>query len=701
MSQEDSIAGLDQDVQERSSLTDRKKGQRAEIVLLSDSFGDPIEINTGERIPDYDSGPVKAYRAQGRDRTVGACFALVCEKHLVPRMRSISNYMGLDNPMLVPLISHGPAYWPPVRQQRYVFIYKDTLGKRIHKKGDAEALNWRQEAVMETVVKPMVLLLQEFRDRSFVHGAIRPSNMFASGSGGKIDQITLGDCLSLPASYDHPVLYETIERAMASPIGRGEGKPPDDLYSLGVTIAVLMRSHDPLHGMSDHDIIREKLENGSYAAITGRDRFKGSILELLRGLLHDSPVERWTLEEVMTWLDGRRLSPKQSLKHKKAARPIIFNNDKYLYSAILAMDLPTNPSETLRLVEGGDLEQWLQRSIEDEEMLENVNNSVKSAREKGVGPGYEDRMCSGLSAILDRNAPLRYKKLRLMGEGVGAALAEAMVLKQDMQTFADLFSYGIAQNWINSSTNTQMDVTTLLSKFDQCRNYLRQNKPGFGIERALYTLCPESPCLSEKLADYYIKTPEEMMDAFEDLCQKGKSPAMFLDRHTIAFLSVRDAKVVDPYLFELGSPEEYRKVLGNLKCLAALQKRTKFKPFSGIAKVFEEALPVVYARYHDREVRDRFRKAISKFVADGDLIKMAALLSNPEIIQQDAGAFRMAMQEYALLEKEYNTLEMRMTDKSSFGKSTGKEFAAIVSSVLAAIVMLFMVLMFMSNQSSF
>ncbi len=679
---------------------DDKLPQKAEVAKLRGKQGEDIEILCSGPLPEYDSGPVKAYQARSAGRGSGEYFALVCERHAMPRVFAISPYKNFSNAMLVPLVTSGVAFWPPAKEERYVFIYKNVLGKRIHKPGMPESLGWRQETVMESIVKPMAQILRELRDAGFVHGAIRPSNMFTDSTTGKAPQVVLGDCLSLPPSYLQPVLYEPIERSMAQVSGRGDGVLQSDLYSWGVTLAVFLRAHDPMQGMSDDEIIKEKLEFGSYAAITGKDRFKGSILELLRGLLHDDQKERWTIDEVTTWLDGRRLSPKQSQKHKKAARPLTFNANKYFYAPLLAMDLERNLPDILRLVDEGDMDQWMERSLEDEELTERVATQIKMSKEKGTGPGYEDRLASNLSVALDPMAPIRYKGLHLMGDGIGSAMVEAFCRKTDLQIFVDLFTQGFAFTWLTSSKNLMLDTGTLIARFDQCRNYIRHGKPGYGLERCIYTLSIECPCLSEKIKAYYVQSPEEMIVAFEDLCRKGNAPAMFLDRHSMAFLSAKEPKVIDPYLMDLSSTEDHRRVMGNLKCLASIQKRFDMDNFPGIAKVFVEALPVVYARFHDRDVRAKLETTVKKFAAEGDLVKMEAVLGNTEISNHDYIFFRKAMAEYSDLTKEYNNLLLRLDDKGVFGKSTGKEFAAIVSSGIAAIVILALGLMFMSKNGS-
>ncbi len=654
-------------------------------------FDNNIEIFPDARIPEYDVGEVKAYRAISRDKVEH--FALVCERHLAPRSRSASNYAAIVDPFLVPLVAAGAMHWPPVGQQRYIMIYKDVLGKKLLT-GDQQALGWRQDDVMNIIVKPMIGALSDFRNRDFAHGSIRPSNMFYTGPAAKPEKIVLGECLSVPSSYSQPVLYQTIERGMVAPVARGEATLTDDLYAFGVSLAVFMRSNDPLEGLNDDEIVRAKIELGSYAAITGRERFKGSILELLRGVLHDDPTQRWTLEEVMVWLDGRRLSPKQSIKEKKVPRPVLFSGEKYFQSTLLAMSFDSNPPHVVRLVESDDLNQWLIRSVEDDIALERVENAVKSTREKGTGPGYEDRLAANLSIALDPKAPLRYKGLRMTGDGVGTAMAEAMAMKKDIQPFVDLFSQNIAFNWIAAQENPNIDSGNLISRFDSCRNFIRHGKIGYGIERCVYLLCPETHCLSDKLQDYFVQTPEDMVNAFEDLCRRGKAPITFLDRHSAAFLSVKDSKVIDSYLFDLAAPDDYKKILGNLKCIAAIQKRSSMPMFPGIAAAFMSSIGVIVERYHDRDVREKLHKSVARFATEGDLAKMAGILNNAELMARDMGAFKEAMREYAVLQKEHYDLGARLVDSANFGKSTGHEIAAIASSIIASIIVLASSIMF-------
>ena len=645
-------------------------------------FAGKYEILPDKVKPLFNTGENKAYQAFSLDHRGDNLLAFVCEKYFVPRRFAAPYYASIVNPNLIPLVSHGKVYWPPAKEERYIFIYKDILGQRIMGLDDKMAMGWKQDRVMDSLVQPLVSILQDFRDKDFVHGSIRPSNMFLSGAG----KVILGECLSMQPSYMQPVLFEPIERAQANPISRGKGVLADDIYAFGVTLAVMLRQVDPLAGKSDQEIIAEKIIAGSYTAITGKDRFKGSILELLRGVLHDDPTQRWTIDEIMMWLDGRRLSPKQGISRPKAARPITFNGKKYTQTLLLASDFSSSPEEAANLVETKALQQWIKRSLKNEVLIPEVEEALYVAGQGGKATDYRDKLTSYVVSVLDKMGPIRFRDLKMSGDSVGAALLEHYVNGKKVNAFADLFTQNIAYTWVKYTQNPNVDVGGLILKFDNCLKYLRQKKNGFGLERCLYALNPEVPCLSPKLQKYFVASPEDMVLAFEDSCSKGDKPMFFLDRHSIAYLSVRDAKVIDSFLFDLDSKEPYRKLLANIKCFAGIQKRSSIKALPNLAKAFGNHLQLLLKQYHDKKIREQLKKSLEKAIRGGSLVQMATILDSPEVYDRDFRGFRSAMIEFQRLDKEHNMLTEQLKDENQFGRSTGKEVSAIFSGVIAAII---------------
>ncbi len=658
-----------------------------------------FSIEASTRLDSYDNGKIQAFRATTKKGN-GRFVAYISDPLLVPRHNKVEVYQGIINPQLAKLVRHGTVYWPPAKQERYVFIYQDNLGRKLLQPDEEQALGYKNDVVMEKVLKPFAGILQDFRDRDFVHGSIRASNIYDGGSSN-LKSIVLGDCLTSPSGFNQNVQYEPIERAMADPISRGPGTRVTDMYAFGVTLAVMLRQNDPLHGMDPEAIIKRKIDVGSYSAVTGKDRFTGPILELLRGLLHDDMTQRWTIDEMLAWMDGRRLSPKQAIRKIVAPRPLVFNSKKYFQPAILSMDLDKNPGDVKRIVEDGELKNWINRALEQPDLYERIESYIDIIKHSGQISNYEEMLVSHLSMAIDKDAPIRFRNLRASPDGVGSALAESVAQKKDLNVYADMFSQNIVLQWVKAQTNPSVDIGSLVSRFDSCRMFVKQKNIGFGIERCLYLLNPEARCMSDKLKDYYILSPDDILTAYEDMCQKGKSITVFIDRHIAAFISVKDSKSVDAFLPDLNAPEHYKKVLANLMILAAIQRRSQLPYFPGIGQAIASQLGVVYKRYHDRTIREKLKRNVDKFAQEGDLIKMASLLENPDVHIKDFNAFKLAMKEYDDLRSESLRLESRLMDKSTFGLATGQEASALISSIVAGIVILFVAFLYFTDNGMF
>jgi hypothetical protein len=380
------------------SAEEKQPGKALPPIKLS---GDH-EIYPDTRLSHLDQGPIKAYAAKARNGT--ACFALICENNLVPQVGLAQKYYTFNNNALPKLITTGVVDWVPLKEQRFVFLYENRLGKPITAgQTNPKGFGLRGDFVLNTVVRSLISALKDMRDSDFVHGNIRAQNIY-DGGAANFEKIMLGDCLASPPGYLQPAFYEPIERAVAHPLGRGTPGYEDDMYSFGVLLTVLMRHHDPFEGMTDEEMISYKIEHNSFVAMTSRDRFSGGILELLRGLLVDDPRLRWSVDDVLSWLDGNRVGPKQGGNlRQKASRPIDLSGNKYLRPQTLALKMPTEPSATAQLVESGDVTLWLNRSLQDKETEKRYEEAVEQAQSGGAGTGYTDRLSCYVSMAL---APL-------------------------------------------------------------------------------------------------------------------------------------------------------------------------------------------------------------------------------------------------------------------------------------------------------
>lgn len=652
--------------------------------------GDPvllkgeIEIYPDRRLAHLDQGPSKAYAARGRNGE--AAVAYVCIKHLVPRISAAAKYNGITNPYMPKLLGSGVVDWNIDRQQKYVFVYENKLGRAVQMPGTANAMGWKADAVLSTVLKNIVPALRDMRDSDFVHGNIRATNIFDGGSTNN-DRIMLGECLSLPPSYMQPPIYMTIERALADPIARGESTYDDDMFAFGVALGIMMRQHDPLEGMTEQEMLEFRIENSSFTAITGKDRFNGTILELLRGLLHDDVRLRWSIDDVMSWMEGNRINPKQTaLPKAKASRPIEFSGKKYIKPAMLAADLHTNPAHCVQIVENSEMRQWINRSLQDQVLEKRFEDAVLKSADASAGVAA-DKMASFVAMALAPTYPIMYRGLKFMPDGFGRSMIDAFAMRKDLNIYTDVINQQVVLTWVdNVDAATAVDVGQIIGKYDSCKGFLRQNMIGYGIERCMYFMVPEAPCYSERLKDYYVRSAEELIEAYEHMSTRPGRPEYFFDRHIVSFLSVRDRGVIDPYLPDLASEDRNRKVLGVLRTLATIQKRGRMVVMPGLSAWLSDFIEPVFQRFHDRELRVELKSKLVKLRDKGDLVKIATLVDNPTMVAEDYKLYLQAIRDYAALRKEFNETEYALENDKNYGHAAGRQFSCLVSGVIAVII---------------
>ena len=411
------------------------------------------------------------------------------------------------------------------------------------------------------------------------------------------------------------------------------------------------------------------------------------MLELLRGLLYDDPSQRWTLDDVQAWMDGRRLTPKQSAKRVKASRPIVVDSKKYTRPEVLAKDMWGYPDQVAKIVENSELEQWLDRAIEDKTLKLRMDQLFAEIPKYDRSTGYHERLAVAVASSLYTDCPVRYQNLSFLPSGFGKTMVEAYVQKNDMQPFIDVLRHNFIIQCIRNRKKAA-DSTALIAKFDSCKAFISQSAIGTGLERCLYLMDAEAPCLSPLLEKHYVQTPEEMMAAFEDICSKSK-PQILFDRHIVAFLSVKDRKNIDPYMKDITSNEPHQRVLGQIRTLATIQKRSRLDKFPAITQWIANNLEDLYERFHDSEKREEVKKQVDVIRTKGDLSKMAILFDDPKIYQSDISKFYQAMEEYRRIESEKELIEEKLKNRKNYGQKTGRQIASVVSMALSILIIVF------------
>jgi hypothetical protein len=649
-------------------------------------LGSDIEILTDQPLPHLDTNELKAYAAK---MTSGkGCFAIVCENFLVPQTFLTSKFSQLANMNIVRIVAAGVVYWPPEQCQRYVFVYQDTLGKPILPTTQPQALGMKHERLMNAIIKPLVILMLELRDADLVHGGIRASNIY-DGNAANYDNILLGEALSAPPTYHQPSIYMPVEKAMIEPYARGPSTFSDDIFALGITILTLLRKEDPFTQMDEAAVIRQRIELGTYSFFTTHQRNTGPLMELIRGTLHDDWQQRWTIEEVLAWMDGKRLSPKKgAISRLKATRAFDYEGAQVIRPELLTYELQFNPKAAKKAIVSDGFETWIKRSLTSARISSNIVDAQESASKHGQDANHPDRLLSKTITALHPNTPLIYKDVRAMPEGLGYLAAYLTGKRLSLNALDEIISYNLVDFWCSLAGDTEVDTSAIKSRFESAQINAKQRKLGYGMEGNLYYLCPECPCLSDLLTKYIVRSPEDLLYAFEDICSKSHKADGFLDNHIAGFLMARDKKIIEDELPKLNSKDMYIYKSGLLSVFANIQERGGMAPLPNLANALVTNMSPLLNRFHDKELQQEIRRKAEAAAQSGDIPKLSQLVNDIKTRNRDKGKFVAALHEYIAINEEQSYLEEQLEFNPKFGQGTGVEIAAIVAGIIAAVVIL-------------
>jgi eukaryotic-like serine/threonine-protein kinase len=660
----------------------------ADAVKLAERY----EIQPSTPLPMLNAVGGNAFTAKSlREKRIEP-FAVICHASTLPRMDVCSTVASLDNGTHMRLLDWGLVDWPQDRGRRYCLVFERPGGRRLMGALTDTIDPMPEDQLTRQIVHPLVSALKEMTSRGVVHGAIRPTNMYFRdlASGG----LMLGECVSAQPGYGQNVVLETVERGMSAPAGRGTGTAADDMYSLGVTLLILALGRNPVAGLDDEAIVQAKIERGSYPALVQQHRLPLAINEVVRGLLVDDPKQRWTLNDLDLWVAGRRLSPKQPQISRRAARPMEFQGQEYWHCRTLARGFARHVPAAATVIESGELDKWLRRSMGDDLRAEAVGNAIQTAS-SGKGGSQGDRLVARVCMALDPSAPIRYRGRAMMPDGVATMLAEAFLRNESPQAVAEVIGNQLPMFWVNVQSDFKPEFVPLVQMYDQLRGFLERSAYGLGIERVLYEMNPTMPCMSGLVVKQLPTNPAELLRALDWLGAGGERHKDPIDRQIAAFLAARHKRSDDLLYTQLGSGiEPTRRVIAMLTILSDVQARTGVDGLTHLASWVQAMLDPVFRRFHNRKTQELVRKQADGAAHNGRLTELLKVVDDPESLRRDRLEFEAAQIEYREADAEMEKVRHTIADRNSIVETSGRQVAAIVSSLLSTVLVAGIILLF-------
>jgi hypothetical protein len=481
---------------------------------------------------------------------------------------------------------------------------------------------WRESEVIACVLVPAAAALAALQERSLTHRAINPDNLFRLGAR---DLVTLGPFWAAPPGSLQPAVYEPPYMARCLPKGRGEGTIADDVYALGVTLLALVLGRAPLGELEDGDILRRKLELGSFTALTTDVALPPLISDLLRGMLAEDPEHRPSPA-----LLGR---PEQARARRVAARPprraqvsLEFGGTRVWSARELAHGLGMNPERGYLALKNGEVERWLRRCLGDPQLGMRVEEVTRRA--EGANP--DDARLVGLTvmrcvAAIDPLSPLVWRGVAVQPDGVGPALAGAT--PDVLMALQEIVSAEAVGHFCAASPRRH-GQSSLRDDERVWRAWLLAKGPAGGVRRLTYGMNPLMGCASPLLGDRAVVRAADLLPALDAAAGGADRTRPPIDSHIAAFLAARVDATLAGDLPHLTSFAEAADRLCVLALFGRLQSRLYPQPLPGLAGWLMACGLAGVAEWRSHKTREMLRDRLMQAAAAGSITAMVELLDN-------------------------------------------------------------------------
>ena len=610
------------------------------------------------------SPPLLAYEATRAGQA--GYVAVAVERGCPARARALSALAGVAAPNLMLPLAHGAAPAPNGGTGYYV-ICPAPPGRSLA----ANPRNWSEAELLDHLLKPVAGVLAKLQSRSVTHRAIRADNVFQAGPGMPV---MLGCAWGAPPGCHQPAWLEPPSSAACLPAGRGDGAIADDVYALGALMMALALRLDPARGVADPDLLRRKLDMGSFAALIGNRRLPGTLADLLRGMLADDPEHRPSpaLLANPVAARSRRVAARPP---RRAQRPLAVGPQQAWTARMLAHELAGDPSAGLALLRDGSVGRWVHRALGDSVAAGQIEGAIQQREADAVtASDHADAllMCRTI-ALLDPAAPLTWRSVTLWPDGLGPALDHALRHKPEQAaTLAEIATAKVPVAWEERRSGSRESPGA------------RADAPGWPAMvqarasplRLSYALNPLAPCESSATGQAWVTRLAEILPALEaDAGRPQRPDDLLVAAGVAAFIEARRDERIDSDLGRLAASWSPSDVMSQLRLVARLQTKTDAGALPRLSVRAVALVQPLLARFSSRSRRERLAAQLAGIAEAGRLAPIVALLDSGLERDNDDDGLVAARARLASIETLLTGLEASSADRLAQSHRLGEEVA--------------------------
>jgi eukaryotic-like serine/threonine-protein kinase len=634
-------------------------------------LGEHVMVDLAAPLAAFDRPGAKAYGAIDKRFPDGQHVAYVCEPDRSVRIRSAQKLRGISRSGMLSILETG-VLQRPGQPDAYVVVMEKPVGPPPPRKMWS---GWSPKTLVQNFLRPVTLVLKDMSDRDEIHGSIRPDNVFAQDS--KAQLLTLGPCVLGPVGYDQPPEFEPVERALATPDGKGPGAPLDDMFALGMTLYCFATGKYPGEGQHADALMARRIAYGTVSTMIDTSQIPSELFDPITALIDDDLKMRWTLATLTEWVNGRRptLQPRKQVARR--GTPLKIGPVAALEPPELAFALHHYPKEGQAAVGSDAVGSWLkdndvQRVLtllgEDKAQSQNAAAEVQVAR-------YVVR--------LDPKGPLRFKDLAFHPGGAGPVAHSCMLDPKKRAQLEEFFSWRIAHIWAKAATPFGLideAARKLLEVEDRISNNVDK------LEAALYRLNPDAPCLSPAVQGKWVDQAGDLLEFVEESIGRGQ---LEFDAHVVSFLGARSGiSAADLGAIKSFDGKDPRRAAAVLKAAMRFAMDAKGRKLPHLARLCHDAAKALIGRLKKPELRESKLRDAEALAAAGDIPALVDLATDPDVFGRDLAEFAEIKKEFDTNQRVLDNRDAIVEATRSIGREKGREIALAILSGVSIVVLL-------------
>jgi len=546
-------------------------------------------------------GGVRSYVAHDRRDPGRILLAIPCSMNTPPRERYFSLSPGASAANTVLPIDIGPGRDPLGGAPALFVVFPGLPAQNILSLGR----RLTETELINNVLMPVAMALEQLDNLGLTHRAVRPDNLFIADQSAPC---MLGPGFLAPPAMHQGVAFEPPYSAWCRPYARGTGQVADDVYALGVTLLALYLNLTPMAGLDDAEIVRRKIELGSFEALTAGYTLPPLLNDLLRGMLAEDPEHRPTpmMLQSPEVARGRRVAARPP---RRAARPLEVGGRMAWSARDLAYLLGIAPEAGAAAIKNGQIDRWIRRGLGDSQLaIRLVENIAAVSHDVSDDSRANAVLIMRAVVVLDPLAPIVWRHIVVAPDGLGSALASG----KDGELIAEIVTNDITATYATCAPRRQSRGMTLVDAMEW-RGALSQRGLSGGLARLNYTLNAMIPCTSPLVANVVITKLADLPQALEVISASTDRTKPPIDAPLAAFIAARGDAGAQNDAGAIINGTSVADHLAILHLFARLQTRYHPGPLPGLAGWLLASVTGATKNWQSRSRREMIEGELASF----------------------------------------------------------------------------------------